>query len=355
MKARFINSVFLLVAAFLLAAGSVFAQESEAVVVDEVVAQVNDGVITLSRVKSEMKGQIANLVQQGKTPEAAKAEVEAKKAELIANLITEEMIVQKGKDLGYDSSVEAEINKRFGQIMKEQGIKTLELLYAEMRKANIEPNDLRESWRKQIINGMVLQNEVDRKVYGGWSNKEVKEYYEKNKSKFTKPETVTLSEIFLGFAGRNTDEVRKNADDIIAQARGGADFGKLATEKSDRPDAATTKGAVGTFKVAELDEKVGGAVKNLKTGEITKFETDEGVEILKMDNRVAASNEIVFDENAIRSAMTYEKLPEERKKYISELRKDSYVKIAEPYKATVEPFLPAIDAKQADTKKQASK
>lgn len=354
MKARFIYSVFSLVAV-LLFAGASFAQESEAVVVDEVVAQVNDGVITLSRIKNEMKGQITTLVQQGKTPEAAKAEVEAKKAELIANLITEEMIVQKGKDLGYESNVEAQINQRFSQIMKEQGIKTLDQLYAEMRKANIEPNDLRESWRKQIIRDMVLQNEVDRKVYMGWSNKELKEYYEKNKQKFTKPETVTLSEIFLSFAGRNPDDVRKSADELIAQARGGADFAKLATEKSERPDAATTKGAVGTFKVSELDEKVGNAVKNVKQGEIAKFEVEEGVEIIRVDTRVAASNELVFDETAVRSALTYEKLPDERKKYVADLRKDAYVKIAASYEEMVKPFLPAIDAKQPETKKQASK
>lgn len=354
MKARFIYTVFSLVAVLLFASAS-FAQESEAVVVDEVVAQVNDGVITLSRVKNEMKGQIKALVEQNKTPEAAKAEVEAKKAELIANLITEEMIVQKGKDLGYESSVEAEINKRFAQIMKEQGIKTLDQLYAEMRKANIEPNDLREGWRKQIIRDMVLQNEVDRKVYQSWSNKEIKEYYEKNKAKFTKPETVTLSEIFLSFAGRNPDDVRKNADEIVTQARGGADFAKLAAEKSERPDAATTKGAVGTFKVSELDGKVSEAVKNVKQGDVAKFEVEEGVEIIRVDTRVAASNEQIFDENAIRSAMTYEKLPDERKKYVVDLRKDSYVKIADSYKAMVEPFLPAGDAKQPEAKKQASK
>lgn len=353
MKARFIRSVFSFAAVFLFV-GASFAQESEAVVVDEVVAQVNDGVITLSRVKSEMKATIGTLVQQGKTPEAAKAEVESKKAELIANLITEEMIVQKGKDLGFEANVDVQINQRFAQIMKEQNIKTIELLYAEMAKANINPNDLRENWRKQIIRDMVFQREVDQRVYLGWSNKEIKEYYEKNKAKFTKPETVTLSEIFLGFAGRNPEDVRKNADEIIAQARGGADFAKLATEKSDRPDVATTKGAVGTFKVGELDEKVGGAVKNVKAGEIAKFETDEGVEIIRVDSRVAASSEIVFDESAVRSAMTYEKLPDERKKYIADLRKDSYIKIAESYKAMVEPLLPIV-AKQPEAKKQASK
>ena len=39
--------------------------------------------------------------------------------------------------------------------------------------------------------------------------KEIKEYYAANKAKFTKPATVTISEIFLSFAGRDKEEVKK--------------------------------------------------------------------------------------------------------------------------------------------------
>ncbi|HLM60292.1 MAG TPA: hypothetical protein VK308_05795, partial [Pyrinomonadaceae bacterium] len=61
---------------------SVSAQETEAKVVDEVVAQVNEGVITLSQIKREMKDAIDSLVKEGKTPEQAKTEIEGKQGEL---------------------------------------------------------------------------------------------------------------------------------------------------------------------------------------------------------------------------------------------------------------------------------
>src|SRR5215510_12338745 len=94
---KFLASAFLFT---LLTVSFSFAQESEPVVIDEVVAQVNEGVITLSRVKQESKNAISGLVQNGKTEAQARSEVESKQGELIAALINDELIMQKGKELG---------------------------------------------------------------------------------------------------------------------------------------------------------------------------------------------------------------------------------------------------------------
>src|SRR6476660_4270773 len=107
-------------------AAAASAQETETKVVDEVVAQVNDGVITLSSVTREMKGVIETKVQEGMKPEDAKKMVEEKRGELIASLINEELIMQKGKELGVDSDVDSDINQRFVSIMKQYKLKTLD-------------------------------------------------------------------------------------------------------------------------------------------------------------------------------------------------------------------------------------
>src|SRR5436853_7927347 len=81
------------------------AQETQTKVVDEVVAQVNDGVITLSRIKREMKDAVDSFVQQGKTKAEAEKMVQDKQGELIANLINEELLVQKAKESNPDSEI----------------------------------------------------------------------------------------------------------------------------------------------------------------------------------------------------------------------------------------------------------
>ena len=112
-EVRFIRSAIFIIAVLIFPALSTFAQENEPQVVDEVVAQINDGVITLSQIRREMKTAIDSLVQDsGKTPDAAKAEVESKKGEVIASLINEELLLQKAKDLEMDSQIESHINQR---------------------------------------------------------------------------------------------------------------------------------------------------------------------------------------------------------------------------------------------------
>lgn len=345
-----ISAIFLI--AFLFSTNpSAFAQETETKVIDQVVAQVNEGVITLSRVKREMKEAIESFVQEGKTREEATATIESKKGELIANIINEELILQKGKEIGLDTDIEAQINQRLAGIMKQQNIKSLDVLYKEMEKSGVNPPEIRELWRKQIMRDMVLQREVDLKIYHGWTAAEIKSYFEANKAKFTKPETVTISEIFLSFAGRNGDAVREKAKQIVAQARGGADFAKLAVENSERPDIQQTKGKAGTFNVKDMDEKFTKALLDVKAGGVTEpIELTEGMEILHVDERTKATTESFFDENEVRKAMTYEKLPAERKKYLATLRSDAYIKINDEFRPLVAPIL-FEDNRKAEVKK----
>jgi peptidyl-prolyl cis-trans isomerase SurA len=350
---RYTRSAIFLIAVLLLTGFSAFAQESEAKVVDEVVAQVNDGVITLSRVKRETKSAIDSYVQEGKkTPEEAKAEIEGKQGELIANIINEELLMQKGKELnGIESYVQGQINQRFLDFMKSQNLKTLDALYKEMEKVNVNPDELRESLRKQYTRDAVFQREVDSKVYGGWTAKDVKNYYEANKAKFTRPESVTISEIFLSFAGRDEATVREKAKQLVAQARGGADFAKLAEENSDRPDAKAKRGKAGNFNVKELDERFVKPLQTVKIGGVTDaIEIEEGLEILRVDARTQASSESFFNEDEVRKTMTVEKLPEERKKYMATLRGESYIKINDAYRPMIAPILFA-DERKTDTKK----
>jgi parvulin-like peptidyl-prolyl isomerase len=196
-------------------------------------------------------------------------------------------------------------------------------------------------WRRQAIREMLIQREVHSKLYWEPTAKDVKDYFEKNRAKFTKPETVTLSEIFLAFAGRDEAAVREKAKQLVTQLRGGADFQKLAVENSDKPEAATTKGKVDTFEVKQLDTKFADAIKGLNKGGITEpipIE-DIGLTILRVDERTAASPESHFDERNVRMAMMSEKAPARVKEFMSKLREGSYIKINDTYRPLVAPIL----------------
>ncbi len=330
-----------------LSSANAFAQETQTKVVDEVIAQVNEGVITLSRIKRETKEIIDTWTREGKTPEEARKMADEKQGELIASLINEELLIQKAKELGLDNDIEASLNQRIAELMKQYNFKTVEALYQEMEKQGVDPKEMREGWRKQAVRERVIQREVQAATYWKANGKELKDYYEKNKGKFTKPETISISELFLSFAGRDEAAVREKAKQLYIQLKGGADFAKIVKENGDPGVVTEGAGKAEKLIVASLVEVVAKPLKNIKTGDVTEpFQADQlGMVILRVDVREQASTESVFDENAVRMAILSEKMPTEQKKFMSKLRTESFIKISEFYRSIVSPILFADERK----------
>lgn len=347
---RFINSILLITAILSLTTLTAFAQETQETVVDEVIAQINEDVITLSQIKRQMQFVIDSLIQQGKTKEAAEKEVEEKKGQLIANIIKEELIIQRGKEVGLDKEVEARINQRFREQMVENNFKSLDELFKAMKAQGVSPDSLRNVWRPQLMRELVYGELVDRPLYLGITDKQLKEYYAKNAAKFKKEETVTISEIFLAFAGKDEAELLVTANQIVNRARNGEEFEKLVIEFSDRPNKEQTKGKAGIFKVPQLDKLFAEPLKDMKVGGITDpIKMDVGLEIIRLDERTAASDESSFDETTVRQAIWQERAPAARETFWKKLKEEAYIKIREEYRPIVNPFLNSEPVKEDTT------
>jgi parvulin-like peptidyl-prolyl isomerase len=316
-------------------------------VIDEVIAQVNTEVITLSMLRQEMKDAVQALVEQRKmSPADAQAEVTKRQTEIIVTLINEQLLLQKGKELGFADNVEKEVNERMVAVMKQEGLKSLEQLEAAMRESGIDPATVRQQLRAEIMKQAVLQNEVNYKLYWGLTESEIKNYYDTHKDKFRKPETVGLSEIFLSTQGKDEAEVRARAAQLVAQLRGGADFATTAKTASERVDdqnqrvAPKTGGKLGSFPVSDISNAdVLAAVKALKVGSVSDpVKLEGGYIILHIDDRTPGG-EPTFDEKKVREAISSERLDSEQKTYLANLRRDAYVEVSPAYREQVMPLL----------------
>lgn len=357
MRFKFISLALTGIFAFAILASvpsSTFAQEGELQVVDEVIAQVNDDVITLSMLKRESKERIETLKQAGMTAEQASEEVNKRQPELIATLVNQQLLLQKGKQLDLSAEVEAEVNRRMLEVAKEQGITSIEKLDAAMRESGVDPVATRQTLRVEIMKQAVIQQEVNRKTFFGLTTPELKKYFDAHQDKFRKPENVTLSEIFLSSAGKNEAEVKARALELVRQLRAGANFGALAAANSEREmngvrSAPQNKGKVGTFAVPSLRDDIAAAVKNVKVGDVSDpLRSNDGYQILRVDERTAASSAASFNENQVREAITIERSEKQRDEYLQSLRNDSYIKISASYRAAVAPILKLAPEKTAD-------
>jgi peptidyl-prolyl cis-trans isomerase SurA len=357
-KLKSILVLLLLLAAFFISPSLARAQEGEPVVIDEVIAQVNDGVVTLSQLKREMKERVGTLKQNGMPEQQANSEVVKHRPELIATLINEQLLLQKGKELDLTDRVEAEVNKRMLDVAKDNGITSIDKLDEAMRQAGLDPATIRSTMRVEIMKQAVFEGEVDSKLFFSYSQDELHKYFDAHRDKFAKPESIELSEIFLGLAGKQDPDVRAQALKLVAQLRGGADFCTLAAAYTERPATGGQKPCkVGLFQVPDLRPDIAGAIKNVNPGSVSEpLKTDEGYQILRVDVRTAGSSTPTFNENNVREAITRERSGKAREDYLQELRNDAYVKIADSYRESVEPLLkivpPAAATKRAPEKKK---
>jgi peptidyl-prolyl cis-trans isomerase SurA len=340
-------------------------EEGELKVVDEVIAQVNTEVITLSSLKREMKESVEILKQQkGMTEQQANDEVQRRKPELIVTLINEQLLIQKAKEMNLTDDVDAEVNRRMLAIAQQENIKTIEDLEKAMVASKLDPAAIRQSMRNEIMKGMVLNREVDARLYFSLTPDEIKRYFDANKEKFRVPESVVLSEIFLSTKGKTEDEILAKAKDLVAKARKGEDFATLAANNSDRVKSGNgdKKGKLGRIPIADVKKsEFAEALKDIKVGMVTDpVKTENGYAILRVDEYTPAGAPPVFNENQVRETIAMERATKERPLYLEKLREEAYIKIGPDYRASVEPLLkkksvPTTSTTPAPTKTTATK
>jgi peptidyl-prolyl cis-trans isomerase SurA len=340
-KFKLTISMLFLLAAFVISPALARAQEGEPVVVDEVIAQVNDGVVTLSQLKREMKERVDTLKQNGMTEQQANTEVQSHKAELISILISEQLLLQKGKELDFTEKVEAEVNKRMLETAKENNINSMDKLCEAMTQAGLSCEEVRRTLRAEIMKQAVFENEVDQKLFYGLSPDELHKYFDAHKDQFLKPESVELSEIFLSLAGKPEADVKARAAQLADQARKGGDFCTLAAAYTERPATNGKKPCkVGLFQISDLRGDIATAIKNVKAGGISDpLKSDEGYQILRVDVRTAGSDTPTYNENTVRFAMAKERSPKAHDDYLQTLRDEAFIKVAKDYSESVQPLL----------------
>jgi parvulin-like peptidyl-prolyl isomerase len=97
---------------------------------------------------------------------------------------------------------------------------------------------------------------------------QVSEQYEQTKDRYKQ---VKVKAIYIGFGGKETEqEAKAKALRLLAQARAGADFSKLARENSDDATSRAKDGDFATLRPSDnVPDAVREAIFQLKQGEIT--------------------------------------------------------------------------------------
>jgi len=153
---------------------------------------------------------------------------------------------------------------------------TIIVMVAEKEKVNERPEF--QSKLKMLRNELLINEYVTAKIAPSISvsDGEVDELMRMNPNLVPKG-TLTLKEILV--------KTEKEAEAIYQDLKKGADFSKIATEKSIA-QSKTNEGLMGTVSIGQLPPNLETAVSNLKEREFSKpIQSDEGFRILYLVSR----------------------------------------------------------------------
>ena len=316
-------------------------------VVEEIIARVNNEIITRSEyVRS--RDQLKQEVQQQDAANADRAFAE-KQRDVLRDLIDQQLLLQKGKDLGITG--DTELIKRLDEMRKQMNLGTMEELEKAAEAQGASYEDFKQNLRNQIVTQRVIGQEVGSHL--AMNKEDEKKFYEQHRAEMEQPEQVRLSEILIApktpakppTSADAKPEPPSEADteaalaaaqaktqDLLEQIHKGAQFSDLAKKYSDGPSA-KDGGDLSYFKRGTLSKELEDKVFALKAGDVTDvIRTKQGYVILQAtEHQMAGIPTLKEVEPRIQDALYMQKLQPALRAFLTTLREEAFIDIKAGY------------------------
>jgi peptidyl-prolyl cis-trans isomerase SurA len=305
--------------------------------VAEIIARVNNQIITRSDYDRALKELDATYSERG----ATEAEIAEGHKDLLRNLIDQQLWLSKGKELGITG--ETELIKRLNEIRKQYNMESLEDLEKAAKEQGVSYEDFKASIRNSLITQEVMREQVGQKIQ--FTPGEVERYYEQHKKEYVQEESVRLSEILIS-TGATTDATtgslvedpeklaaaKAKAEDIEAKLHAGGDFTQLARSFSDGTTA-SQGGDIGRFRRNALAKTLEDKTFILKAGEYTEpIRTKQGYIILKVTQHVQGGIPAYKDvQQQVEEAYYLSRMEPAIRTYLTTMREQAFIDIKTGY------------------------
>ncbi len=320
----------------LLLLSMLFSVMVQAEVIDRVVAEVNDDIITLSDVDEEGATVYQKIIKDA-PPEERESILMQTQQEVLNGLIDKSLITQEAAKQGVTVSDE-ELDAAIEQIIATNNI-TREVFLAQLQEDGLSEKVYRSNLRSQIYQNKLVSREVRSKII--ITEDMILDFYDTKYTSQVNEGSYYLLQIGTswekGKENKSAEvlpedraEALKKAERIQKLAKSGQDFRDLARRFSDLPSA-RDGGDIGVFDEDEMADYMKSAVKSLKAGEISPIvETPVGYQFfMVLSNKeggivMRAPYDTVKEE--IRDRLFREAMQKEFKDWIKGIRDRAYIR-----------------------------
>ena len=251
------------------------------VLLDRIVAIVNDQVITRRDLDDRMKTVLAQLRQQG-TPLPP---TEVLEQQVLERMIQSRTQLQLARDTGLRID-DATLDSAIARIAANNRVSVDELRNL-IEKDGLSVPKYREEIRDEIVLVRLREREVESRLQ--ISDSEIENFLGTLQQQESRTEEFNLSHILIRVpeqaSPEQLQERRARADRALAQIKSGTDFRQIAATVSDAPDA-VQGGLMGWREFVQLPTLFADAVKSLKAGEVSAIlRSAAGFHIIRVNDR----------------------------------------------------------------------
>ncbi|HXY62284.1 MAG TPA: peptidylprolyl isomerase [Nitrospirota bacterium] len=283
---------------------------SGSVIVDRVIAIVNDEIITLSDLQREEA--------------LKKSDAKVDEHLLLEDMIDRKLQMAAAKRAGMDVT-DKELADAIADIMKRNALDTKQFEVA-LAKEGLTM----EQYRMELREQMTLSRMVGKYVRSGITvdEAEIRAYYDRNLSIFTLPEEIRVRQIYFplpdGATQTQIAEVKAQAQAVYERANKGEDFINLVRENSRGPDP--QDGDLGFMQRQHVLPEIEEATRNLKPGQIAgPLLCAGGFHIIRLEDLRTPVKSFEKVKEEIMNTLYQQKVENTYRTWLQTLRSDSNI------------------------------
>ncbi|MBN1794430.1 MAG: peptidylprolyl isomerase [Candidatus Omnitrophica bacterium] len=301
-----------------------FVSASTAETADEVVAIVNDEVITFRELEQTFAPQKERLSRIYTGDELEKKLAEARRRSLEV-LIENQLILEKAKKLDVPIG-DMELSEKMQSVRDK--FPSEKVFKERLQEEGLSLKQLEQRYKERMMIERLVQAAVNARV--SVTHTDIFDYYQKHKDTMTKKDAeYTIRHIVVKVAeNRTRQEARAVCEDILASCVAGVSFEEMAMEYSDGANK-ENGGLVRNLKAGSLKKELSDVLATLNPGEVSGvIDTDLGCHLIQLVEVTRPEPAEFKDVEPVIQRMLYKQRYEKRyREWIDELKKDAYIEI----------------------------
>jgi parvulin-like peptidyl-prolyl isomerase len=274
------------------------------------------------------------------------------KKNIMNSLVEMSLMKQEAKNMNL-SVTEDEFKSKFDELLKARYKGDRKAFDEDLTRNKYTYEEFETQFKQQILLSKLYQKIIEKVKI---ADADLKKYYDEHMDMYKEPDKIKAQHILIKAEEGKKDQetkARAKAEGLIAQLKGGADFGTLAKANSDDTSNKDNGGDLGAFNKGMMVTEFEDAAWKLKEGEITQtpVKTRFGFHIIKRGASVPASTKGFADvKESIRAQLDRERKQKAFEDWLKQLKDKSKIEINEKMTAAP-PAPPATEGKPGEAAK----